>query len=91
LRDPSHVRDYRESEWLAVFESGGFGSPQVHRWKLPMEFNDWVTRIGTSAARIEALKVVFDELPSEAREYFAVTEERSFSIDAGWLDVRRRR
>jgi ubiquinone/menaquinone biosynthesis C-methylase UbiE len=90
LRDPSHVRNYRESEWRAQFESAGFAVPLVHRWKLPMEFEGWVARIGTSNSRIEALKVVFDELPSEALEYFAVTRERSFSIDAGWLEVTRR-
>jgi ubiquinone/menaquinone biosynthesis C-methylase UbiE len=88
LRDPSHVRNYRESEWRALFESAGFSVPLVHRWKLPMEFNGWVARIATSNSRIEALKVVFDELPTEARDYFAVTRERSFSIDAGWLEAR---
>lgn len=90
LRDPSHVRNYRESEWRAVFESTGLSSLQVHRWKLRIEFNDWVARMGTSVARVEALKVVFGGLPSEAHEYFALTEERSFSIDAGWLEARRR-
>lgn len=89
LRDPSHVRNYRESEWRTQFESAGFAVPLVHRWKLSMEFDDWVARIGTSNSRIEALKVVFDELPTEAREYFAVTRERSFSVDAGWLEVTR--
>jgi ubiquinone/menaquinone biosynthesis C-methylase UbiE len=90
LRDLSHVRNYRESEWRALFESADYCEPTVHRWKLPMEFNSWVARIGTSRSRIDALQVVFDELPSEAREYFAVSREHSFAIDAGWLEVRRR-
>ncbi|MDP9012330.1 MAG: class I SAM-dependent methyltransferase [Pseudomonadota bacterium] len=89
LRDPSHVRDYRESEWRALFESTGCSAPRVDRWRLPLEFDGWVARIGSSDARIAALKVVFDELPNEAREYFAVTPERSFSIDAGWLSATR--
>jgi ubiquinone/menaquinone biosynthesis C-methylase UbiE len=72
LRDPSHVRNYRESEWRSVLTGEGFSEPAAHRWKLPMEFDGWVARIGTSAARIEALKTVFDELPGEAREYFLV-------------------
>lgn len=89
LRDPSHVRDYRESEWRALLESAGFSAPCVDRWKLRMEFDGWVDRIGTSAARVAALKTVFDELPNEAREYFATTPERSFSIDAGWFSATR--
>jgi ubiquinone/menaquinone biosynthesis C-methylase UbiE len=90
LRDPSHVRNYRESEWRCALTGEGFSEPTSHRWKLPMEFEGWVARIGTSAARIAALKTVFDELPGEAREYFSVGGNRSFAIDAGWLEARRR-
>jgi len=89
LRDPSHVRNYRESEWRSVLTGEGFSGTSFHRWKLSMEFAGWVARIGTSAARIEALKTVFDELPGEAREYFAVGANRSFAIDAGWLEARK--
>jgi ubiquinone/menaquinone biosynthesis C-methylase UbiE len=91
LRDLSHVRNYREPEWREMFRSAGCSEPTVHRWKLPMEFSGWVARIGTSRPRIDALKVVFDELPSEAREYFAVTREHSFAIDAGWFEAARQR
>jgi ubiquinone/menaquinone biosynthesis C-methylase UbiE len=89
LRDLSHVRDYRESEWRGMFETANFASPRVHRWRLQMEFGSWVARIRTPPARIEALKVVLDELPSEAREYFAVSRDRSFAVDSGWLEARR--
>jgi ubiquinone/menaquinone biosynthesis C-methylase UbiE len=89
LRDRSHVRNYRESEWRGVLTGQGFSEPACHRWKLPMEFDGWVARIGTSAPRIEALQTVFDELPAEAREYFSVGANRSFAIDAGWLSVRK--
>jgi ubiquinone/menaquinone biosynthesis C-methylase UbiE len=88
LRDLSHVRNYRESEWRATL-ANGFDAPEVHRWRLPMEFGSWIARIGTSAARIEALKVVFDELPTEARSYFAIDGDRNFAIDAGWLRARK--
>jgi ubiquinone/menaquinone biosynthesis C-methylase UbiE len=89
LRDGSHVRDYRESEWRALLECANFSQPLVHQWRLPMEFDSWVARIGTSAARVEALKVVLDELPTEVREYFAVRQDRSFEIDAAWFEARR--
>lgn len=56
-----------------------------------MDFVSWVRRIGTSPARIAALETAMDELPKEARDYFAVTHARSFSIDAGWIEATRRR
>jgi hypothetical protein len=90
LRDLSHVRDYRESEWRRMLEAANFASPSVHRWRLQMEFDSWVARIRTTPARVDALKVVLDELPSEAREYFAVRRDRSFAVDGGWLEARRR-
>jgi len=89
LRDPSHVRDYRESEWRALLQATHFIRPDVHTWKLPMEFDSWVERIGTSAPRVQALRLVLDELPSEAREYFALGPQRSFAIDAGWFETRK--
>ena len=94
LRDGSHVRNYRESEWRAMLAAAQFSEPttvkgEIDRWKLPLEFQSWVTRIGTPAGRIDALKVVLDALPREAREYFAVTQDYGFSIDSGWIEVRK--
>ena len=91
LRDESHVRDHRESEWRALFTAAGFATPAVGRWRLPMEFHSWVARIGTSPPRVCALEVVFDALPAEARRHFEVTPERSFTIDAGWLETTKER
>ena len=87
---PSAVR----SIWDAARDtpasrSRGAEPAQVQRWKLRMEFDDWVARTGTSPPRVTALEAVFDELPSEARRYFAVGARRSFAIDAAWFEVRR--
>lgn len=92
LRDLSHVRNYRESEWRGTLADAAFPEPAAHRWRLAMEFTGWVARIGTSAARIAALRTVFDELPVAAREYYSVEDTRagepgSFAIDAGWFQV----
>jgi len=89
VRDASHVRDYRESEWREMLGAAGFTQPASDRWKLPMEFTGWVARIGTSRPRVAALEVMFDELPTEARDYFAVMPDRSFAIDSGWIEARR--
>ncbi len=85
LRDESHVRDYRRSEWRAMLTAANFTNPGIDHWRLPMEFNSWVARIGTAAPRVEALKVVLEALPTEARAYFGITEDHSFAIDAAWF------
>jgi SAM-dependent methyltransferase len=69
LRDSSHVRNYRVSEWGGLLQAAGFQSPSFDCWKLPLEFRTWVARIGTSATRIAALEAVFADLSDEARRY----------------------
>jgi SAM-dependent methyltransferase len=87
LRDASHVRNYRVSEWVAALMAAGFCEPAVTRWTLPLEFKSWIARIGTPPARIMALQAVFADLPSEALEYFQVGPELSFVTDSAWLEA----
>jgi ubiquinone/menaquinone biosynthesis C-methylase UbiE len=82
LRDGSHVRDYRPSEWLQLLGSAGFASERVHDWKLQMKFDDWTTRMRTPAERITAIRSLFRSAPEETRTYFAVQADSSFSIDS---------
>jgi ubiquinone/menaquinone biosynthesis C-methylase UbiE len=86
LRDASHVRDYRASEWRSMYQAVGFAEPTITTWKLSIDFKDWIARIGTPADRIAALHSVFSVLPSEAREYFQVGPERSFITDSAWIE-----
>jgi len=87
LRDASHVRNYRGSEWRAALLEAGFAAPKIDRWKLMLEFQSWVARIATPAARVDALQAVFDALPREARDYLGVTDDYSFSIEAAWIET----
>jgi ubiquinone/menaquinone biosynthesis C-methylase UbiE len=87
LRDGSHVRDYRLSEWAAMQKHAGFAAPSITQWKLPMEFKSWVARIGTPPARVAALEAVIAALPQEAREYFQVSADLSFVIDSAWMET----
>jgi ubiquinone/menaquinone biosynthesis C-methylase UbiE len=89
LRDMSHVRNYRLCEWLAMLAERGFRDPRTDTWRLSLEFSSWVRRIGTPERRVQALQAVMDDLPSEVRDYFAVTPERAFQIDAAWIEHRK--
>jgi SAM-dependent methyltransferase len=87
LRDASHVRDYRVSEWSSMQAVAGFAESMVGSWKLKIEFGSWIGRIGTPPARVAALQTVFAELPSEALEYFQIGAEFSFVMDSAWMEA----
>jgi SAM-dependent methyltransferase len=87
LRDGSHVRNYRLSEWTSMLVAAGFEAPAAARWKLPLEFASWVARIGSPASRIAALRTVFAELSAEASAYLGVASDLSFAIEAAWMDT----
>jgi len=90
LRDMSHVRNYRPSEWRSMLNLPQLGEARSEQWKLPLEFDSWVQRIATPARRVAALRAVFDDLPAEAREYFSVSADGSFLSDAMWIEAAKR-
>jgi len=89
LRDASHVRNYRVSEWTSMLAAAGLTVENHDTWKLPLEFSSWVKRINTPPKRVAALTAVFKALSSEAKAYFAVGEDGSFSSDTAWIGARK--
>lgn len=58
LRDPSHVRNYSEEEWRALFAGAGIAVEDAVVGERRIGFDAWLERTGTSgddAARIRAL------------------------------------
>ena len=82
LRDGSHVRDYRASEWLRMLAEAGFGGERVDGWKLDMQFDEWTARMRTPAERVTAIRSLLRGAPQETRDYFAVREDETFTIDS---------
>ncbi len=70
LRDHSHIRDHRDSEWLAMFRSVGFEARLVGEYRLDLDFESWVDRIGTPQEGRDALRFVRECASREARETF---------------------
>lgn len=85
LRDASHVRNYRISEWCAMQRAAGFAETSVRSWKTSIEFPSWIARIGTPPPRVAALRTVIPALPCEVRDYFRVTDGFSFEFDTAWI------
>ena len=72
LRDPSHVRDHRVSEWKALFAAAGMTPALRLRWAIELDFDSWVERIGTPDPEIGALRRMFDRAPAEVRQALAI-------------------
>jgi ubiquinone/menaquinone biosynthesis C-methylase UbiE len=89
LRDGSHVRDYRVSEWTGMLNAAGFAVEHADSWKLKMVFDDWIARMRTPVERVSAIRSLFDLAPEETRDYFAVEADYSFTIDAALFEARR--
>lgn len=87
LRDASHVRDYRVSEWQAMLAEAGFQPGTPRTWKLTMAFDSWIARIRTPQVRADAIRDLFDRAADEARTYFAVAPDHSFAIDAMLIEA----
>lgn len=88
LRDASHVRDYRLSEWFALLNSVGFSIDESHDWKLDMPFASWIARMRTPELRAQAIRSIFTGAAVEVKTYFAIREDYSFQIDAAWIAAR---
>jgi SAM-dependent methyltransferase len=88
LRDGSHVRDYRVSEWTTFLNAAGLSVKVEMTWDLPLNFDAWVKRIGTPPLKVEMLRLLMSEATVEIRQMFAITPD-SFSIPGALLVARK--
>jgi SAM-dependent methyltransferase len=58
IRDPSHVRNYSESEWRSFLANAGLVVEEMRRFDFPIELEPWLERTactGADAERVRAL------------------------------------
>ncbi len=70
LRDPSHIRDYRISEWRAMLAGAGFATEVLMTFDLTLHFDTWIRRMGAPRQHADMIKAVFDEAPADIRRAF---------------------
>jgi len=56
LRDPSHVRNYTEAEWRAMFDGAGLEVEAVEHFDKPIEFQPWLDRVGCEGEDAERVR-----------------------------------
>jgi hypothetical protein len=80
LRDSSHVRNCRASEWERLFLSAGMTPEIVNRSRLRLDGPGWVARIQTPAPMVETIRTLFQEATPAVRRAFALRTGE----DWGW-------
>jgi ubiquinone/menaquinone biosynthesis C-methylase UbiE len=85
LRDPSHARNYRVSEWLAMISEAGLSAECLDTWAVPLEFEEWVTRMGTPELERQQLRTLFSRAPDHVRDALRIRpgDDCGFDIPIG--------
>jgi ubiquinone/menaquinone biosynthesis C-methylase UbiE len=81
LRDVSHVRNYSRAEWSRQLAAAGLQVDASDTWKLPLDFEAWVTRMQTPADRVAVIRGLLQRAPQEVRAYLALQPDLSFSLE----------
>lgn len=70
LRDPSHARDYRISEWMAMLAEAGFQAEVLLRFDLRLHFATWTRRMATPRPNADMIKTLFAGAPDDIKRAF---------------------
>lgn len=73
LRDPSHFRCHRLSEWEGYVTTAGLRFHVAHRFSTPMEMEDWLRRMSVPEAVAAEIRQRCAEAPAKVREAFELT------------------
>ena len=80
LRDYSHVRDCRVSEWQQLFAASGLTPEVLHCSRLVLDGPSWVARSQTPESMSKTIQVLFAEAPGLVRRSFTLKS----GADWGW-------
>lgn len=74
IRDPTHVRSHRVSDWLRWFEAAGLTVETSRVVTKTLDYDEWVANVDLSVERRKRLKEAFTDRPSEATEVFEIED-----------------
>jgi SAM-dependent methyltransferase len=82
LRDPSHVRNHRISEWLAMLKAAGFDAQAVRTWGIYLDIPSWTQRMRTPSENVERILHHFSMATPEIRDSLHIENvDGSFAFD----------
>lgn len=83
LRDRSHVRNLKASQWRQAIATAGFALLEQRTWPLPLDFDAWVARMRTPPERVAAIRTLLTDAPTEVRDALAIKDDGSFTLQTG--------
>lgn len=72
LRDPSHVRNYSETQWCEMLARAGLRPEVLERWGFVLDFEDWVARQHTPPEEVAMLRRMLRSAHVESHRRFRV-------------------
>ncbi|HLI11348.1 MAG TPA: methyltransferase domain-containing protein [Alphaproteobacteria bacterium] len=81
LRDPSHVRNYTEAEWIEALRRAGFAPGAIARRRLRLEFTSWVERMRTPELHVQAIRSLQARMSAEVHRHFCTEPDGSYLLD----------
>ncbi|WP_246426467.1 class I SAM-dependent methyltransferase [Paenibacillus rhizosphaerae] len=77
LRDASHVRAWKKSEWIHLLESTGFRIEMAVCFPKPFRFQDWCERAGLPQAERDALENKMLQSEEDVRRFFSIFSDEN--------------
>ncbi|HLZ26675.1 MAG TPA: methyltransferase domain-containing protein [Chloroflexota bacterium] len=82
LRDASHVRNWRPSEWVEMLGDAGFRQAEVlERFAIPLDGEAWVERMRTPTLKVETIRRLFAEATPGQRAAFDLRTAEPWGFD----------
>jgi SAM-dependent methyltransferase len=86
LRDASHVRNFRASEWCRMFRDAGLEPDVRYRAGLVLDGADWVKRMRTPPSRVAIIRELFETATDRQRTALEIRDEPwGFSLPVGTI------
>ena len=83
LRDPTHGRVLRPSDWRAALAGAGLVGDIVREWRFRHDTEDWLGRTAPAAWRADAVRRLLREAPADARAALEIAVDGSaFTVAA---------
>jgi ubiquinone/menaquinone biosynthesis C-methylase UbiE len=84
LRDASHVRDWRPSEWVAMLGQAGFAEPAVlEHFAFPLDGQAWVQRMRTPQSKVQTIRGLFADATPRQRQAFDIRAADPWGYSVG--------
>ncbi len=72
MRDPTHIRAFRESEWRSMLEEAGFSVEATGTFPKTHDFQEWAKRAGLNRDGVQQLNRYFIDAPDKVQDFFQI-------------------